>query len=109
MSKHTPGPWLVEPSYHSGPLGGEGFAIGAVFQWPEGENAFVGLAFTPAIGVGPYGSDHEANACLIAAAPDLLAALKAMMDGAYGNPAFPDENALVEEEAAKAIAKAEGK
>lgn len=54
-------------------------------------------------------AESRANAHLIAAAPDLLAALKAMMDGAYGNPAFPDENALVEEEAAKAIAKAEGR
>ena len=90
MSGHTPGPWKW-------------------FDYPDGRKLL--CAQNRAVIHCPDASitcDSD-DARLIAAAPDLLAALKAMMDGAYGNPSFPDENALVEEEAAKAIAKAEGK
>lgn len=50
--------------------------------------------------VGDY--DGEANACLIAAAPDLLAALKALTLGLTDDPRPAVKRAIV------AIAKAEG-
>ena len=61
MGQHTPGPWTV----NDGEIVGGGFVLGMVYG-----------------AISDVGSDHEchANARLIAAAPDLLAALKAMMD-----------------------------
>jgi hypothetical protein len=92
---HTPGPWVAEFTgphattrdgmWEIAPVGPDG--------QPDWDREVAATADT-----------NEANARLIAAAPELLEALKAMMDGAYGNPAFPDENALVEAQAAAAIA-----
>ena len=49
----------------------------------------------------------KANACLMAAAPDLLAALYAMMDNCY-DPDRDDEIVKAFDAAREAIAKAEG-
>ena len=107
---HTPGPWRVDPSYN--PTGGELFAIGALYQWPEGENAFVGIAFTPCKGVGPYAAHREADARLIAAAPELLEALKGLLadieDYQRINNIGGEQN-HAQVMARSAIAKAEGK
>jgi len=51
--------------------------------------------------------DAKANACLMAAAPDLLAALYAMMDNCY-DPDRDDEIVKAFDAAREAIAKAEG-
>ena len=59
MSKHTPGPWAM---VHEGGADG-GYYIGAKDQ----------------VVILPRGRMDEADARLIAAAPDLLAALKAMV------------------------------
>lgn len=57
MSKHTPGPWEVGPQHH-----------GQVAVWQSDFPAVVATCGRQ--------DDAEANARLIAAAPDLLAALK---------------------------------
>ena len=66
MTKHAPGPWTIEPSE-----GREGFTIKA----SNSRVWIVAEAYSyPARGMS------EANACLIAAAPDLLAALNLVID-----------------------------
>jgi hypothetical protein len=95
MSKHTPGPWKVEPGgFVGGPVG-----KGRVCQtWNKFEQDF---------------PNAEANARLIAAAPDLLSAAKAKlaacrMDG--GCESVQDDEYCSYEcvALASAIAKAEG-
>ncbi len=63
-AKHTPGPWVVAPS--SNPRNGSG--------WRDIHS--VGGDFSPSY----VGEALERDANLIAAAPDLLAAIKAMLD-----------------------------
>ncbi len=85
MTTYTTGPW-VRTIYHS----------------PAGESFDI---FTPAGGL-VCNVAHEANARLIAAAPDLLEAAKLALE-------FLDDNRLSEcacaNDLAQAIAKAEGK
>ena len=99
MSKHTPGPWRVQP-----------------YTWQRGNVS----VFAPKFGRAPYGacvahtpcSDGVggadgalANAHLIAAAPELLEALKEIVDAADGagweqlDPSFKKARAAI----AKAI------
>lgn len=71
-TQHTPGPWKVLNDLASGHL----VPIDA-------ENGIhVALAFT-----NPPYPQHEANACLIAAAPDLLAACKLALSEFGSRPA----------------------
>lgn len=69
MSEHTPGPWTVWPHlvgdgyHHVGPTGGSLVALLPHIEWGQ---------------PGRPIDEQEANACLIAAAPDLLAALMAV-------------------------------
>lgn len=83
---HTPGPWTIEYEDEEGEL----YDDGVVIQSPEGPVAFNVI---------------DCSAELVAAAPDLLAALKAHMPWkkrpAQGWGAWAD--------AAAAIAKAEGR
>ena len=89
MSKHTPGPWMAYWEYEGGPL-----LVGA------GTNCSVASMFHP-----PGGGQLE-NARLIAAAPDLLSALNAMLthmgmdEDEWNKPTF--------DQARAAIAKATG-
>lgn len=95
---HTPGPWK------------------ATGQWIRQEQAAPGtwprlIAFAsddenrePK----PLREESEANARIIAAAPDLLVALKALVDDCVGNFADCDYFGPNLERAAQAIAKAEG-
>lgn len=73
MSKHTPGPWTYQPARNY-----EGFSIAprgtlptlAAVQMPHGNPRLINItAFN-------FPGETEANARLIAAAPDLLAACK---------------------------------
>lgn len=64
MSKHTPGPWKAEPSGYGSVISKDGKSMVAV--WPEG--------------LGGPTFPHEANARLIAAAPDMLSALSAAVE-----------------------------
>lgn len=96
-TKHTPGPWTMHPR---GEDGAEVRAITSV--------AWCGIASTH----GASGSqviradEAQANARLIAAAPDLLAACEAIIDAA--TPWAPDTPALMMVRAAIAKAKGDG-
>lgn len=90
---HTPGPWVVEPITNND----EAYGV-----YASAENAFVAVT--------PWGPSTEENATLIAAAPDMLAALEEM------NALFADHAQYDEEghetaaikAAQAAIAKAKG-
>ena len=88
MTKHTPGPWLIEPDAE----GEEGFFS----IWCDFNGSGAELA-------GRIG--EEANARLIAAAPDMLAALDEI-SRKYSNGASADTLAWI---ARAATAKAEGR
>ena len=94
MSKHTPGPWIV---YHDGPsrpiiLCGDNSML-SISRWIDGK-------FTT------Y-ENEEADAQLIAASPDLLAACKmALADSSPDSDDFRPQTIWALEEA---IEKAEGK
>jgi hypothetical protein len=89
MNRHTPGPWQYN-----------GFVTDSDFS---GWRVYLPTKYRRAITVeGTSAAEADANARLIAAAPDLLAALKAVVafTGAHGGP-YADARA--------AIAKAEGR
>lgn len=67
MYKHTPGPWYTRTG-----LRGEDISIGATRA--SGNPHWVGRAYNAGI-LGPSDPESEANARLIAAAPELLTAL----------------------------------
>lgn len=60
--KHTPGPWIVDPDMRG-----------------LGNLPVAGVRSFDGISIANCGTDGHANARLIAAAPDLLAALQQMM------------------------------
>lgn len=66
MSEHTPGPWHLEPYSYGFDLVREGVKPGSYGGW------FIELR---ALDVD---DEYRANACLIAAAPDMLRALQEM-------------------------------
>lgn len=86
--KHTPGPWFVQGSIITPTKSGKRFAIAEVFRDSV--------------------ATAEANAQLIAAAPDLLATLQEIADSAafIGSNVTPS---MIERIARAAIAKATGK
>ena len=90
--KHTKGPWVVERStiYDSEVV----YINTNTGTWKQGEICVL------------YGNldTNLANARLIAAAPDLLEALTALVDRCYMNDRFPDLTGPAEE----AIQKARG-
>lgn len=109
-TKHTPGPWEV---------GGQAFRVIAHFD---------GLGFWEIANAAPTkivgesgmtydaGGDVEANARLIAAAPDLLEALEEIRDMLWSRPDISDRlrplmgfaEEATNQKAARAIAKAKG-
>lgn len=66
-TKHTPGPWHYEPD-------GMGDITIASSRHPLAIAAIVNGEFMALAG---HADEHKANACLIAAAPDMFAALQA--------------------------------
>lgn len=95
MSKHTPGPWRVYP-----------------VMWPDDEVTFDSFRILGADNVSPaivFGGVEEApyNARLIAAAPELLEALRDLVDAVGTNPDEWLKQPMAY--ARRAIAKAEGK
>lgn len=103
MSRHTPGPWLVREDRSHGPTISQrgGYAIARTYDQcgPDGIPAH----------------DADANACLIAAAPDTFEALKpfaylarVMREGEILNHRGVYITWEQAEDAAAAIAKAEG-
>ena len=67
MSKHTPGPWTMRESNFA-------FHIYGVFK--KSKNAFITAAYWRNADYGASRTEAEANARLIAAAPEMLNALK---------------------------------
>lgn len=109
---HTPGPWRVEdgttliwgdciPHDHSSR--GMGYPIAACRTNPSGNWS-----------TGPYADEAEANARLIAAAPDLLAAVQKLMalnneHAPFGGEFYQDRLDCAWDAARAALAKAEGR
>lgn len=92
MSKHTPGPWAVDESRHDG-------CINRIKPFRH-----IGMASGYKVKPGDP-EENEANARLMAAAPDLLEALEAFI--AHGEQAFGhDFEVMIQARAA--IAKARG-
>jgi hypothetical protein len=101
MSKHTPGPWTAEPN------GGDDDDLRKLFICANtGAETTIAEVFTG------LEEDAEANAALIAAAPDLAEAVRELLathPAAYREPGPIDnrtDNAI--KIARAAIAKAEG-
>lgn len=105
MSGHTPGPWRTDPNYY-------------IYVWAADSKMVADLPFEPeetfiarmrGVGRGATPAEQKANAHLIAAAPDLLAALRLWDNGCYveGGP-YPDCDCYGCR-TRRAIAKAEGR
>ena len=88
MSKHTPGPWAVGPDLE-------------VFYAPNGAPITRPLRLTSLVG---RTEEDVANAKLIAAAPELLAALEGLTEG----PLSLNELNELMADAREVIAKAKG-
>ena len=98
-SKHTPGPWTTNPAQ---------YAVGRERTWEEDQaNSLICTPPTCPFAEGDRRSamEHNANMRLIAAAPDLLAACKQVLDASEDNGDMEDIdwNGL-----RSAIARAEG-
>ena len=71
MSKHTPGPWIgAGPSFG---LKFPKYTTEIVTEWEDGEGNVVSICELP---FSEHDDENEANARLIAAAPELLKALR---------------------------------
>jgi hypothetical protein len=86
--QHTPGPWLLDQSAEMSSISASG---------ADGE--YIGITYMTL-------PNHEANASLIAAAPDLLEALRDMVT--YGHETHGTQVLLARKAARAAIAKATG-
>jgi hypothetical protein len=103
MTKHTQGPWTVKKTYFHSPESSETYAvIGPKGEWLHSAGGDAGTMRTPDTYSG-Y-NFTEANARLIAAAPDLLASLEEVL--AYCVEHGHDWMCMVD--ARSAIAKATG-
>lgn len=101
MSKHTPGPWIAAP--YSSKVGApvvsdSGRSIASVTYYPMDQEIFKN-----------HHEESAANGRLIAAAPDLLQALKELLELTDDpkNDADPEESVFAF--ARSVIAKAEGR
>ena len=97
--KHTPGPWTIE---YRGDNGSRISSQLGIIHGPRGSSDWVcdvGLLHEG------DGSGSDANAHLIAAAPELLEALRTVLDASWNGP-MPD---YARDKARAAIAAAEGK
>ncbi len=100
MSKHTPGPW------HTGTLPDNErsiFADEGRMRLENGATTLYPIAWTV-----DYDGEAAANARLIAAAPDLLAACRATLAHMYDDEIDAPTAAQLTEQLTRAIAKAEG-
>jgi acetylornithine deacetylase/succinyl-diaminopimelate desuccinylase-like protein len=91
MNKHTPAPWAVREVINSNVPGQRAFAI----DFNEDQEQVVDFVY------------EEADAHLIAAAPDLIEALDLLLDKAYKQN-FNDSYHEILEKCEAAIAKARG-
>jgi len=108
MSTHTPGPWTITKAQNARYIEGDPKRGHVAFVYAKGDRCDIMRDEYSAP------EEMEANARLIAAAPDLLDALKVMLKGdELGEVACQEQGflRLIErtEQARAAIAKAEGK
>jgi hypothetical protein len=120
MSKHTQGPWKVkfQDTIWGRAPNWEHTHSHWVIKGPDKKHSPVALIRDAGYGMGPSMAVRKANATLIAAAPDLLAALEAVIEDLEGGIAQADEEGASQDwledannrlDAAKAaIAKATG-
>jgi len=94
--RHTQGKWVAHQIEETGEF--------AIFSL----NTFIAQTENPMINEEPTKSEKQANAKLIASAPELLEALKAMTKLFEERVPYPN-NTQRYKQAIKAIAKAEGK
>lgn len=107
VSDHTPGPWAVgfdANGWEDGDINVIADKCGLVCSIPRQLN---GLYHSP--GVGRTHDNQEANARLIAAAPELLAALQELVAYDEGSSAEGEYGYEVLHRCRSAIAKAEGR
>jgi hypothetical protein len=71
-AKHTPGPWQRVGTHYVARMDGDGYKRGAVCKMANTDDAVIYCA-------GASSLEDAANAALIAAAPDLLAACKSAL------------------------------
>lgn len=102
MSKHTPGPWLVK----SDPIRFDTLStvVGGVKKKAKG----IERQMIVQVGGWAEWREQEANARLIAAAPDLLEALKALTNSLDEHDLLHDDQRLAFGDSLAAIAKATG-
>jgi len=93
MSGHTPGPWIIEEGHIQRDSGGIRY-----WQVSDGQDAIACNQFC-------YADESQANARLIAAAPQMLAALEALLHQAiqtklsteeWGRAAINEARAAIE-------------
>jgi hypothetical protein len=114
-AKHTPGPWRIVNDGNYRLIEAD---IGKSWNNPTVCHLFVDVTPEDSVTIGPwYNSfdNDEANARLIAAAPDLLAALEALLNDDFADlfsARSADDARMAREllriQASKAIAKAKG-
>jgi hypothetical protein len=100
-TKHTPGPWVLRPNPGDGIVSEHGGSDG----YPHTIGTVGGYLIA---NVCQQAAETEANARLIAAAPDLLAALKTIAES-WERGFNLDEWRDAMDDAHSAIAKAEGR
>ena len=105
MSEYTPGPWRVSD--------GDSFSGGSdVSEPPEYEYIVLAERKTPSAIASfwdfDWGDEAQANARLIAAAPELLEAAQAAVAALSQNAVFPADIAAAKKWLGDAIAKARG-
>ena len=100
--KHTPGPWTCDEHDKLNP----DRAFGIVAEWKDGDE--IGTQVVAEVCIAEPGV-AEADARLIAAAPDLLAALTALVNAPGINADDLPETDELLSAARAAIAKAEGR
>lgn len=100
MNKHTPGPWYRD--FASGMKNGNAILLEYFVRRDGDDMAIAADIVDPATG-----NPSEANARLIAAAPDLLAALQGLLKGIFDGPDEANAAMLIAK-ARDAVSKAMG-
>jgi hypothetical protein len=104
-SKHTPGPWIGAGPSFGDPL--PRYTTEIVTEWEEEDGESLSICTLP---FHHHDDENEANALLIAAAPDLLEALRKVV-ALWDHHASAHGDGIISplhEAARAAIAKAEG-
>jgi hypothetical protein len=103
-NSHTPAPWVLTIRQ-----GGEDATITVAELFPQGKYRGGIARLQSAEHIDGIGREELiANAHLLAAAPDMLEALKALLNGVTQHGMMADHGPALREQARVAIAKAEG-